>query len=69
MSDQDRASRIASAFDVTRAIQLIHLAQEIIAKEHLCDHNSILPADSASGGELPMRCGMDAYIGPIDWLC
>ena len=49
MSDQDRASLIASTFDVRRAIELIHLAQEIIAKEHLCDHKSILPADSASG--------------------
>ena len=48
MSDQDRASLIASTFDVRRAIELIHLAQEIIAKEHLCDHKSILPANNAS---------------------
>ena len=48
MSDQHRASSIASTFDVTRAIKLVHLAQELIAKEHLCDHKSILPANSVS---------------------
>jgi hypothetical protein len=48
VSDKDRASLIATTFDVRRFIELIHLAQELTAKEHLCDHKSTLPAKSAS---------------------
>ena len=33
-------------FDVRRAIELTRLAQQLVAKEHLCDHKSILPVNS-----------------------